>query len=156
VSRKPRPILTDEEAEHLVRIPKQIAAKVVWKAGSGRSQRWRLRVSVFSEEINEPLEVCGTVGSTNWSFVLIYRKQNVRRLDATRGGHRNPDGVFLGRNVPHKHRWSEEHADRMAYIPEDIDLTDINTIFHSFLTESNIELIGEYQQLMLGAPPCEH
>jgi hypothetical protein len=40
------------------------------------------------------------------------------------------------------------HRDREAYIPDDIDFSDVNRAFFDFLKECNITLIGSYQPLI--------
>jgi hypothetical protein len=48
---------------------------------------------------------------------------------------------------PHKHRWDDDHHDREAYIPTDIDFSDVNQAFFDFLGECNVTFHGTYQQI---------
>lgn len=56
--------------------------------------------------------------------------------------HRNPDGTRIGPR--HKHLWTDEHAERWAYEPDDIDFTDTESAFWSFLEECSIEYQGAF------------
>ena len=49
---------------------------------------------------------------------------------------------------PHKHLWDDEWEDKRVYIPDDIRFGDINEEFVDFLRECNIQLRGQYAQLL--------
>jgi hypothetical protein len=83
---------------------------------------------------------------------LMYENEQLRRLDVN-GTHTNrtPDGEqWMSRT--HKHRWSEEHRDAVAYTPADIpsvpwsDVTGhyLCDVFEAFLRECHIEMRGAY------------
>ncbi len=61
--------------------------------------------------------------------------------------HRNPDGELIAE--PHKHRWTSEQSDRAAYVPTDIDFSDVNAGLLGFLAECLIKLVGTYQPILI-------
>ena len=109
--------------------------------------RRRVQATVAASIICPELSVVGTHGPAYWGYALLVAKQPVRRFDCKATKHRNPDGTdIVG---PHKHTWHQEHLDRIAYVPEDIDFDNVNSGFTDFLTECNISLSGcVYQPLM--------
>jgi hypothetical protein len=76
------------------------------------------------------------------SFTLVWAGCRIRSLDMGGPPHPNPDGRLL--QPPHKHRWTDAHRDREAYIPIDITASDREGVFHQFLRESNIRFDGQY------------
>ena len=86
------------------------------------------------------------------AFVMIYNQQ-IRRLDVN-GSDYNLTGdreVWVERT--HKHRFSEQHQDAVAYTPDDIPPVPKDNptgdhyrgVFEAFCSEQNIKLAGEYR-----------
>lgn len=96
--------------------------------------------------VDEPLRLVGNYGKNSWSFALLMSNAPIRRCDCSFKGHPNPDGVMI--DEPHKHRWDDVHRDREAYVPDDIDFSDVNRAFFDFLAECNVTLAGHYHPLL--------
>lgn len=83
---------------------------------------------------------------------LMYENEHLRRLDVN-GSHTNrtPDREQW-RQRTHKHRWTEEHRDAVAYTPTDIPsvpfdgvtASHLREVFEAFLGECQIEMRGAY------------
>jgi hypothetical protein len=56
--------------------------------------------------------------------------------------HHNPDCFRTGRR--HKHKWTDAYGQHWAYEPADIDFSDMERAFLSFLEECRIELRGRF------------
>ena len=80
-------------------------------------------------------------------IALVWSNVPVRRLDFTDQCHKNPDGSMIC--APHKHRWDELNLGRDAYLPMDIDFTDVDTGLLGFLAECRIQLMGDYLPLSI-------
>ena len=86
------------------------------------------------------------------AYMMIHG-QHIRRLDVN-GSHRNrtPDREEWATRT-HKHRFSEQHQDTVAYTPDDIPSIPTADIlgdhyrgaFEAFCGEQVIELTGEYR-----------
>lgn len=136
------------EAERLLAAPKEIGGDIVWKqVTGGRIPRWRFEVSVVVPATADLLRLVGNYGRTNWGFSLLYRNVPIRRFDGAGAPHTNPDGTKVSQ--PHKHRWHDLHDDRQAYVPDDIDVSNVNVAIFDFLKECGIDFKGRYQPLML-------
>ena len=72
------------------------------------------------------------------------KPRRVRVLDPQDHGqdHRNPDGNLIGEK--HKHRWSDAHRDKQAYVPPDITAppSDPVLVWSQFCLECRIEHEG--------------
>jgi hypothetical protein len=143
-------VVSEAKADRIVRLRKVIGQRLQWERQPGRRMQFRLQAAVFGEGIDDALELRGNFLERSWSFVLLYKGIRIRCLDVAGTGHRNPDRSYIPGGVPHKHRWTDAHEDQEAFIPNDIDDTDINTALLTFLQEVNIDLIGDYQPLMRG------
>jgi len=86
------------------------------------------------------------------AYLMIYG-QHVRRLDVN-GSHRNRTGdreEWVDRT--HKHKFSEQHQDTVAYTPDDISTVPRASVvgdhyrgaFEAFCGEQAIRLTGEYR-----------
>lgn len=139
---------TRAEADEIIQQVKTIGEDVSWQAVPGcRTPRWHLRASIVAPQIHGTLRITGKYGKTNWAFTLLANDVPIRKLTYHRNApHRNPDGTTI--RDPHKHRWDEINRDREAYVPDDIDFSDVNQAFLDFLHECNITLHGRYQQLI--------
>src|SRR5690606_21459141 len=72
----------------------------------------------------------------NLSYSLIWGGVRIRGLDVGGPPHPNPDGQELP--TPHKHRWSDEHREALAYVPTDIVSTGLEGILREFLEECGV------------------
>jgi hypothetical protein len=159
-------LLTDVEAHRLIddlSVTKVIDEPVVWEVTRTRNQRpaeVRMKVTV-ENSLSERLVLDGRITlefpwRSHW--VLTWgskshheRPETIRRLDL-RDKHRNPDGQAWGRET-HKHLWSVEHGNSVAYTPIDIPHDpavppvrpdDYRAIFEAFAHEVNIDFGSEY------------
>ena len=117
----------DEFEEILADRTKRIDGDILWTHDEDHSQRQEFRAIVASES-DWGLWVYGNWNPANesLSLALIHgrrtRKNAQRIIGLDIGGppHRNPkpDRTQVGKK--HKHRWSVEHGDKWAYVPEDI------------------------------------
>lgn len=85
------------------------------------------------------------------AYLMIYNQQ-LRRLDVN-ASHSNPGpGGETWDEQTHKHRWSEQWANRYAYTPDDIPVIPqaggtsehYRGAFEAFCGESGVALTGEY------------
>jgi hypothetical protein len=138
---------TRAEAERVLQLAKEIGQHVRWtQQPGGKRPRWRLEATVVATDFPIGLRLVGNYGARHWGFALLMNNTPIRRCDFQWTGHRNPDGTMV--EQPHKHRWDDVHRDREAYIPDDIDFSDVNRALFDFLKECNITLIGSYQPLI--------
>lgn len=135
--------LDEARANLLSTTPKIIYEKVEWKKVENG---YKLIVSVFASDIDEPMELRGVVGKTNHSFTLLVKNIPLRRY-CNQGYHTaRPSGIKIKGH--HKHTWHEIYKDDGAYVPNDIDVhADIDTQLMQFLAEQNITLNSGYQKI---------
>lgn len=139
---------TTAEADRIVHLPKLIGERLEWQPiVHGTNQRWKLAASVIAPETTYSLQLRGSWNPVAWGFALLWNNAPVRRVNMSRHVHRNPDGTLIAE--PHKHRWMSGHADRTAYVPTDIDFSDVNAGLMGFLAECSITLVGTYQPILL-------
>lgn len=118
---------------------KTIEGDIVWKEDEDKSPAVEFMVDVSTAQ-GDPLRVYGNYRGIlgRLSFVLLHG--NYGRIYALDLGsdHRNPDGRLVGEK--HKHRWTEQHQDKDAYVPEDITApaNDPVTVWGQFCTEAKI------------------
>jgi len=137
-------ILDRARADLLSRTPKVITEKLQWHGQDDR--RRRLEARVLAPELNEVLKLVGSVGHTNYGFVLLFENHPIRKL-TKHHKHRNSNGKLVF--GMHKHTWDEVSRDKCCYIPNDIDPDgDIDDIFLAFLEEENIKLREPYQRVL--------
>lgn len=135
--------LEKARADLLSQTPKVITDPLRWKVVGER--RWRLEARVLATELQEVLKLCGAVGRTNYSFVLLFENYPFRKL-TYHHKHRKPDRQLVVDTL-HKHTWSREDKDRDCYIPDDINPdADLNDILLQFLREENIHLTEPFQR----------
>ena len=109
------------------------------------SKKFRAPVHCSSTKL---LEVVGrwSPRAEKLSYVLLYR--GAGRIYALDLGavHSNPDRSFIG--SPHKHRWSNEFKDKLAYVPEDITAQwdDPVRVWQQFCSEAKIMHVGKLHQ----------
>ena len=136
-------MVTEVEALSILAERKVIGANLGWSADGVFH---RLEAKVLCMDSEEILVLKGTWGRTNRSFALLYRNTPIRKY-TVHAYHRDPVTREVVRQ-PHKHRWDEEYRDGRVYIPDDIQIGDLNEEFMGFLDECNIELRGTYTPIM--------
>lgn len=98
---------------------KRIKGDIRWADDEYHSPARVFRVSVLSGE-EYPLRIAGRWNprAGKLSYVLLYR--GLGRIYALDMGtrHRNPTGEHVGET--HKHSWTDQYQDKLAYIPRDI------------------------------------
>lgn len=93
-----------------------------------------------------------------YTIAYLRGDQTIRRLDV-RGSHVNPAIASGERWVrhTHKHRWSDRHADQIAYSPPDISTPEEpepdehERVFNEFCSECRIRFEGNW-----APPPLHH
>lgn len=139
--------LPSQERDKLYSVRKTVeGGQLEWKYVNNA---YRLEADVFVEGQTLPkamLKVKGTLTERRYSFSLWYsNNQLIRRWDIKR--HVNVDGtVICG---PHKHRWTEEHGEKLVYLVNDVAENDVNQGLSDFLKECNISLVGAYRAVLL-------
>ena len=137
-------MVTAAEANGLLKEDKVIGANVTWRMDGNVS---RLDATVLCIDSETTLSLRGYYGRKNRSFVLLYRTTPIRK-HTVHASHKDPVTRQVVRQ-PHKHLWDDEWEDRRVYIPNDIRIVNLNEEFLDFLQECNIELRGNYAQLLL-------
>jgi hypothetical protein len=136
--------LLAREVESVLRIEKRIREDLAWRPDAGsRKPKWKIEGTVIVPDTSETLKIHGNRSARNWGFSLVMRGVPIRRFNVQNAPHRNPDGTII--REPHKHKWDENQGDREAYIPDDIDVTDVNQAFLDFLKECRIVHDGTYR-----------
>jgi hypothetical protein len=83
--------------------------------------------------------------------IIVRRGEQILRRLCVRGSHRNPlassGETWIGKT--HKHRWTEQFADKLAYTPPDIatptfERSEYERVFRAFCKESNIDFRGRW------------
>jgi hypothetical protein len=138
-------VLTVEERDNLYRQPKiAYADTFIWQYSFGAQ---RIVAPVFLDS-GEELQLRATWGKQRYSFALLTRrKELIRRWDFNR--HKTPDGQRI--KEPHKHYWTPEYGENLAYTVDDIPVDDVNSALFAFLEECNIAVEGPggYQQVLV-------
>ena len=137
-------MVTEAEANQLLEEDKVIGANVTWRMDGNVC---RLEATVLCIDSEQTLSLRGFYGKRNRSFALLYRNTPIRKY-TVHASHKHP----VTRRVvkqPHKHWWDDEWEDRRVYIPTDMRIGNLNEEFLDFLQECNIELRGNYAQLLL-------
>lgn len=135
-------IPTRADADALAATPKIVTALAQWRQVDPYIRK--LEARVFAPEEGVILRLLGTIGRRNYSFVLLFNNNPIRKYTKHhRHTNRRTGEPFL---VPHKHVWDPDYADSDCYIPPDIDPnSDVNEQFLAFCRECHIELLGGYQ-----------
>lgn len=135
--------LTGDQADEVMARPKRLVGSIRWVETFGHHDLYEFRAQI---DMDPPARIF-LQGSANqrigtFSFVVVCNDTRIRALDIGKN-HRNPDGQRVGDK--HKHRWTDEHVDRDAYVPQDITTgAPIDVVFREFLTECNIEFDGVF------------
>lgn len=136
--------LTNAEVARVLAAQKLVTERIEWKVRPGRTPKWECAFSVRVPVGDDPgLAVLGRIEATSNQYetkcAFIYAGVCIRRWES-RGPHRNPDMQWIV--GAHKHQWDETDEDRLAYVPDDIDITNRDTILMSFLEECSITIRG--------------
>lgn len=131
-------ILTDDT--------KRIDGDILWDEDDDHSPAVEFRAAMDSVA-GYPLFIRGSVNrlAGTLTFAVIHR--GVGRIYGLDMGkdHRNPDGQLVGET--HKHRWTEVHQAREAYVPVDITAPseDPVAVWNQFCLEASITHNGVLQ-----------
>ena len=142
------PGLTDSESQAIVADEsKEIAGDLSWTPDPDRKDAAAFRVPVLSTP-SYPLTLAGyyNPGTPKLSYTLIHRPAGrIYGLDLG-VEHRNPDLRRVGRT--HKHTWSEEYRDRVAYAPADITESwrDPVAVWRQFCRQARLTHAGKMQR----------
>lgn len=136
-------MLSEKERDEIYAEEKILFGELIqWKGINGS---FRLKVPVYRQN-GEELTLYANYGKRRYSFALHHRKTLlIRRWDYCK--HKNPDGTIL--KGPHKHKWTDDHADNFAYEVNDIPVDNLNEALEAFLKECNITVEGQYQTVIL-------
>lgn len=137
-------MLSQEEREVLYKAKKTVLGETLtWEPGEGS---WKLAAPVFLDT-GEELTIYGVKSPRKFGFALCTkRKELIRRWDFRK--HTNPGGEVL--TGPHKHYWTPEFSEQMAYAVDDVPTNDFNDALFAFLAECNIQVEGSYSIRFLG------
>lgn len=144
--------ITNDEFEAMLTDPdKRIKGDLAWREDEDHSPAVEFRAEIQSGA-GYPLFVCGRLNrlAGTLSYILIHRGAGrVYGLDLG-ADHHNPTCRFVGEK--HKHRWTEQFADKEAYVPDDITaaLDAPIDVWIQFCTEAGI-----VHQGTLSEPPAE-
>ncbi len=133
--------LDESEIARVLSVPKHIDQNIQWKTHGGYKT---FSTDVVSEEADYEMILVGSLTEATGyvKFNLFVGSQPIAMLHVGKI-HHNPDCERLEGKV-HKHRWSDAYREKRAYLPNDIDVTTIESGFRSFLNECNIELRGRF------------
>lgn len=139
--------VTPDEIEWALNSPKVVTASVEWKPRPGGRLGSEATFSVLVPVKDDPDEyVLGKVEATHGTYkakvAFLLGGVCIARWESG-GRHLNPNGeLIIGQ---HKHRWDPIVEDRFAYTPDDIEMTNRDTILMTFLLECGIEFQGTYR-----------
>ena len=134
-------LLEENEATRVLASKKRINQDIRWSKHPGYQQ---FSVDVLSEEADYEMSLVGSVTEATGYFKLnLYvGSQPIAMLHRGKT-HHNPNCERLKASV-HKHRWTDAHRERQAYVPDDIDLSSWETTLRGFLRECNIEFEAQF------------
>jgi hypothetical protein len=118
---------------------KRIVGDLRWREDDDHGPAVEFRVEVRSEA-GYPLFVNGRLNrlAGTLSYTLIHRETGrVYALDLG-ADHHNPTCQRVGEK--HKHSWTDQNADKLAYVPDDISasLDHPSTVWRQFCVEAKI------------------
>ena len=127
---------------------KRIEGDIHWTDDEDHSPAVEFRAEIQSDE-GWPMFVKGSYNRSakTLTFALILRTEGrIYGLDMGKD-HRNPNKVLTGKK--HKHTWTEENRDKLAYVPNDISATIAEPveIWKQFCKEARIVHDGELRQI---------
>lgn len=131
---------------------KTIEGDISWKDDEDHSPAVEFRAPVVSAA-GDALMIVGSFNKSVQSLTFAIIHRNAGRIYALDMGkdHRNPDGTMVG--DLHKHRWTEQHQAKEAYVPADITATVMQPVevWAQFCLEASITHKGK-----LSDPPGLH
>jgi len=133
--------LNEDEVNEVLSRRKRIIGDIRWRKRLGYQE---FSADVLSDEADYEMTLVGSVTeATGYTKLnLFVGPQPIAMLH--RGKiHHNPSCERLTA-VAHKHRWTDAHKARTAYVPADIDSSSWEGLFRSFLKECNIGLEGKF------------
>lgn len=144
---------TDAEFADFIAEPKELTGDVSWAWQANRDYTARFAPPLVLRWRNHELVINGTYNATleSLTFVVLNHRlgKNARIYGLCHGGdtHLNPDGQILGRL--HKHRWSQRHRCKDAYVPTDIvsPPTDPEGVWQEFCAEALFQHVGVFHPL---------
>lgn len=128
---------TEDEVDRVIQLRKWIEAAIHWRGGQGYQT---FQVPVGCEE-DYALRMIGALTERTGycRYNLFLGTQPIRMLHIGQQ-HHNPDCERVG--PPHRHRWTDGHGQRWAYVPGDFDSSELRRAFEGFAVERGIELRG--------------
>ena len=142
------PLSQKEFEDILADETKLIVGNLAWADDQSGTGAKEFKVEIISNA-SYPIFIHGwyNESSGKLTYAIIYsRKWRIYGLDLG-ANHRNPRGPDGSREVlrgTHKHRWTEEHKDKWAYVPPDITQSWRNpvAVWREFCDEARIEHLG--------------
>ncbi|MGD0768071.1 MAG: hypothetical protein ABSB42_07730 [Tepidisphaeraceae bacterium] len=126
---------------------KTIVGDITWSEDEDHSPSVEFRAEVESD-VGWPLFIKGSynrlIGALTFA-VISKTEGRIYALDLGKD-HRNPDtGQLIGEK--HKHAWTEEYRDKVAYVPPDITepATNPRAVWTQFCQEAKIRHRGQLQ-----------
>ena len=122
---------------------KSISCDIAWVDDEDHSPAVEFRAAIENQQ-GRPLFVRGSYNRLARTLTFAVIHQGVGRIYALDMGkaHLNPDRSLVG--DLHKHRWTDEHRDAQAYVPNDITASvgDPVAVWHQFCAEAGIKHNG--------------
>jgi len=144
------PITQNEFEIILADDTKRIEGDLNWKQDEDHSPAVEFRAEVLSG-VGYPLFVAGRFNALagTLTYTLVHRGTGrIYGLDLG-ADHHVPTCELVGEK--HKHRWTDQYADKDAYCPDDVtaDVDNPVEVWRQFCIEAKIEHVGN-----LAAPPA--
>ena len=132
-------VYSEEEIDQIIDLRKWIEQDIEWIQEEGY---FRFRVPVLCEE-DYALRLIGVLTEKTgyYRYNLLLGEQPARMLHVGKA-HHNPDCAMVGRR--HKHKWTDAYGQDWGYEPKDIDASDLQRAFETFLQECRIECRGRF------------
>lgn len=132
-------MLTNQEVDNIIQAVKIVEGDITWSADEDHSPAVEFRVILHSD-LGRSLFIKGSYNPTaeTLTYAVIDKASGcIYRLDLGKE-HRNPDRALIGET--HKHKWTEQHGIRWAYVPKDITepASDPVSVWQQLCTEFNI------------------
>jgi hypothetical protein len=132
--------LDEGEVSKLLAAAKRIEQDIQWRRRQGYQT---FSVDVLSPEMDYDMTLVGSVtNSTGYLKLNLFVGNQPIAMLHTGKQHHNPDCSTLKARA-HKHTWTDAHREKFAYVPDDLDFSNVESLIRSFLKECNIELHGK-------------
>jgi hypothetical protein len=146
-------MLTESHVDRLLAEGSSLVDAVRW-APQLRNSRWTQFAAFLDSPSETALRLVMAVNTSlpgKYTILLLRGEQVLRRLDV-RGSHRNPTAASGAHwsGETHKHRWTDDFADKVAYAPADIttadpfDRSEYEATFRAFCAECSIAFSGAW------------